>query len=589
MNRKALLAVVAAVAVIFAGIGWIAGQRIKSPAEIAADQAPPEPSLITVPVEFRELSQRLVVRGTVRSDESTPLTATSASGDTIITRLTVEAGDELDEGDVAIEVAGRPIFVLEGDLPVFRSLIPTLEGPDVTQLEEALARLGLDPGEVDGVYDDKTADAVEEMYRAAGYKPVEPTEQDLANLKAERSSVADASDAVTAAEKALAEANAGPTESTRIQLDQAVVQATRALEDAKAGAELTAATKAREAAEKSAAAAKTEADTAASRLSQANGGTNPDTNAPPTDEELADFKAADEAAKSAKADADAAVAEAKQTETRAAEDKTRNIESSTADLALAEASRTETLQTDSSDAADALKAARSRLSDARTSLAKTQAVVDTQLPAAELYFLPSLPRKVQTLSVSAGSRPDGPVMTVTGSSTSITSAVAAADRRLIEVGDTAILEDEDLGIRAEATINFIADNPGGGETPSDRYRIRLEPTEELPEDALNVNFRITIPVTSSGGEVLAVPLAALSAGSDGTTRVEVERSPGETELVTVNPGLRAQGLVQVEVIEGTLEPDDRVVVGRDLVLPGQDENDEDAGDGDAAPAITGGA
>ena len=149
------MAVVAAVAVLSAGVGWIAGQRIKSPAEIAAEQAPPEPSLITVPVEMRELSQSLVVRGTVRSNESTPLEATSVSGETIITRLTKEASSELVEGDVAIEVAGRPIFVLEGSLPVFRNLIPTLEGPDVEQLERALSRLGHDPGTIDGVFDGK--------------------------------------------------------------------------------------------------------------------------------------------------------------------------------------------------------------------------------------------------------------------------------------------------------------------------------------------------------------------------------------------------------------------------------------------------
>ena len=95
----------------------------------------------------------------------------------------------------------------------------------------------------------------------------------------------------------------------------------------------------------------------------------------------------------------------------------------------------------------------------------------------------------------------------------------------------------------------------------------------------DVNFRITIPVTSSGGEVMAVPLAALSAGSDGTTRVEVETSPGETKIVVVNPGLRAQGLVQVDPIDGTLEAGDRVVVGRDLILPGPETTDDEAEDG----------
>lgn len=574
------MAVVAVVAVVSAVIGWVAGQQIRSPAEIAADQAPPAPSLITVGVEFTELSQRLVIRGTVRSDQSTPLSATSASGETIITRLTVEAGDELDEGDVAIEVAGRPIFVLEGDLPVFRSLTPTLEGPDVEQLEQALVRLGLDPGTVDNVYDEDTADAVEELYRAAGYEPVQPNEQDLATLRADRAAVTEASDAVARATASLAEAEAGPSESTRIQLDQSVIQATRDLADANAGAGLIAATETRQTAEKVAADAATAASEAAARLATAQGGINPDTNEPLLDGELAAFEAADETAKATKAEADASVTRAKRDEERAAEEKARSIETATANLALAEASRTEALAADTTVAADGLKAAQARLADARSTLAKTEAVVDTRVPAAEIYFLPSLPRKVQTLSVSTGDRPSGPVMTVTGSSTSITSAVSNADRRLIEVGDSAILEDQDLGIRADATITFIADNPGGGDTPSDRYRVRLEPNQELPEEALNVNFRITIPVTSSGGEVMAVPLAALSAGSDGSTRVEVERRPGETEIVEVNPGLRANGLVQIDAVDDNLAPGDRVVVGRDVVLPGQTPSD-DADDADA--------
>ncbi|MEM7271795.1 MAG: peptidoglycan-binding protein [Actinomycetota bacterium] len=586
MNRRALLAVVAAVAVISAGIGWIAGQRIKSPAEIAADQAPPEPSLITVPVELRELSQRLVVRGTVRSNESTPLSATSASGETIITRLTAQAGDELTEGDVAIEVAGRPVFVLQGDLPVFRSLIPTLEGPDVRQLEEALDRLGYDPGELDGIYDGDTADAVEELYRAAGYKPVEPSEQDLANLKAERSAVTEAESAVTEAQRALDQAAAGPGEAERLQLDQSVTQAEQALEDARAGAEVTQATRAREDAEKAAADAKTAADTAAGRLSQAKGGTHPDTEQPPTPEELDELTQADEAAKDAKAQADRALEDARDAEASAKTNQTRAIADAESNLRQAQLGRTERLEVDTTNEQTSLSAARDRLNEARSSLGETQAVVDTRFPAAELYFLPSLPRTVQTLTAEAGTSPSGPVMTVTGSGTSIDSAVSAADRRLIEVGDTAILEDDDLGIRADASITFIADNPGGGDTPEDRYRIRIEPDEDLPEDALNVNFRITIPVTSSGGEVLAVPLAALSAAADGTTRVEVDLGDGETDLIRVNPGLRAQGFVEIDVVEGNLEPGDRVVVGRDLELPGQEpaDGDDTDGEGEAAPA-----
>lgn len=575
------MAVVAAVAVLFAAIGWIAGQQIKSPAEVAAEQAPPEPSLITVPVEKRELSQSLVVRGTARSDESTPLEASSASGESIITRLTKETGMELEEGDVAIEVAGRPIFVLQGELPVFRSLIPTLEGPDVKQLEEALLRLGHNPGTVDGVFDGATADAVEELYREAGYKPVEPTDQDLATLKTERATVDEAENLVTESEKALSDANAGPPESTKLQLEQAVSQAKAELAAAQAGGGGSQQAEDRIAAEAQAAEAKTAADEATARLDQAKGGTHPDTGSAPTSSELTELEAVAAASAETKADADKAVTEAKAAETAAQSGDSTEIEAAKLNLALAEANLREGLATDNSAETASLKRAREQLTKARKNLADTQAVVDTQFPAAELYFLPSLPRTIQTLTVKPGERPAGPVMTVTGSGTSITSGVAASDRRLISIGDVAILEDEDLGIRAEAKIAFIADNPGGGELPSDRYRIRIEPDEELPEDALNVNFRITIPVTSSGGEVLAVPLAALSAGSDGTTRVEVDRGSGDTELVRVTAGLKADGFVQVDVVEGSLEPGDRVVVGRDLVLPGETQDGQtESGDAD---------
>ncbi|MEL6985462.1 MAG: peptidoglycan-binding protein, partial [Actinomycetota bacterium] len=136
MGRRSILALVAAVAVLAAGIGWVAGRQIKSPGQIAAEQEPPEPSLITVPVEFRTLSQNVIIRGTVRLSDQTPLSVGSAVGSSVITRLAKEAGDTIEEGDVVIEVAGRPVIALEGPLPAFRNLIPGLEGPDVEQLQQ---------------------------------------------------------------------------------------------------------------------------------------------------------------------------------------------------------------------------------------------------------------------------------------------------------------------------------------------------------------------------------------------------------------------------------------------------------------------
>ncbi len=51
-------------AVVTAGGLW-AATLIKSPAQVAADAAPPPPSVLTAPVENRVVSQTLTARGEV--------------------------------------------------------------------------------------------------------------------------------------------------------------------------------------------------------------------------------------------------------------------------------------------------------------------------------------------------------------------------------------------------------------------------------------------------------------------------------------------------------------------------------------------
>lgn len=70
-GRAALVVVALVVAV--AGAGWIAAGRIRSPARVAADTAPPAPSEITVPALRRTLSTQVIVRGTVRYGDPQPV------------------------------------------------------------------------------------------------------------------------------------------------------------------------------------------------------------------------------------------------------------------------------------------------------------------------------------------------------------------------------------------------------------------------------------------------------------------------------------------------------------------------------------
>ena len=65
-RRSRSLAGSLAALVALAAAGWFAAGQIKSPAQIAAEAQPPPASPITVPVERRVLSTRVIVRGTAR-------------------------------------------------------------------------------------------------------------------------------------------------------------------------------------------------------------------------------------------------------------------------------------------------------------------------------------------------------------------------------------------------------------------------------------------------------------------------------------------------------------------------------------------
>ncbi len=573
MDRRVVLALVAVIAVLSAVVGWVGGQRIKSPAEIAAEQEPPTPSLITVPVELRTLSQSVVVRGTIRPSDETELEAPVVDGSTVITQLPKETGDLVTEGDVVLEVAGRPVIALQGQLPAFRNFIPSLEGPDVRQLEQALVRLDYDPGTVDDIYSPQTAAAVADLYRDAGYSPPEQDESLLSALQAAKDGVKAQESLVSQAEDALDEANVAVPDHERQRLDLIVAQAEVRLDDAKALET--------EIAEADAAVvtATSAASSAASRLEQAKAGTHPDTGQPPTSAELTALEAADTAASEALVTAEGTAELARAGLSEATPELNRRA----AEVSLAEAiaarderlnpPEVKALQTNLSDA-------RSALATARSELTAAQARVGAWIPRGEVVFLSALPRQVQTVLTEVGDTPTGAVMTISGSENVIESGLSAADRRLVEVGTEALLEEDDLGLSIEAVITFVADTPGGGGLSADRYVMRLEPTGEVPEDAVNVNLRVSIPISTSGGDVMAVPLAALSAGPDGTARVEVEHSPAQTTFVEVSTGLRAEGFVEIKPLDDPLAAGDRVVVGRDLILPGgtgsgDDESDDD--------------
>ena len=172
-------------AAVFAVAGWLVGSRIESPADVAARAAPPAPSPILVPIENRVLSSSIVTRGTARFGLPQPISIAPSAlkPDAGLIATLPLANSQFEEGAVMLTASGRPVFVLQGETPAYRDLVPGISGDDVLQLEQGLERLGFAPGPVDGIYDRRTSTAVAKWYEAAGWEPFEPTREQLAKVR----------------------------------------------------------------------------------------------------------------------------------------------------------------------------------------------------------------------------------------------------------------------------------------------------------------------------------------------------------------------------------------------------------------------
>lgn len=197
---------VAAGAVLVSGAGLAAARMVKSPAQAALDSTAPPPSVITAGVEHRVLADSVILRGTVTAEQSVDVTPAggTSEGSAVVTKLRASVGTQLAAGQVLAEVSGRPVFVLQGRLPVYRDLKPGMEGDDVAQLQTALRQVGHGVGaDRKGHFGVGTKAALTAFYSRIGYDPL-PARTDG------EGEVETAAAAVTEAERALEDVQVTP-------------------------------------------------------------------------------------------------------------------------------------------------------------------------------------------------------------------------------------------------------------------------------------------------------------------------------------------------------------------------------------------
>lgn len=501
------LAIIGLTAVVSLGAGLGLSRLVISPAENAAHASPPAAGPITVPVESRALSNDVVMRGdaTYEDPVDVKIETGDLGGPAVVTGQVPAEGTTVDAGQVILEIAGRPVILLAGDLPVYRTLRAGVSGPDVLQLKAALAALGIDPGNATSdAYDAATAKAVAALYQRVGYPTPGAGKDATGALTSAQEGVHAAEEQVAAAQRELTAAKAGTPNAERVRLQAAV-------------------------------------DTAKAKLDEVNAACAAD----PATCLHSDVVAAQGEVAAAQADLDAAL--------RAP---------------------------DTSAQQAALTAAQRGLADARTALTQAQQGVLTPLPAGEVVFLPTTPRRVDSVAVARGAIVSGTaVMSVSGAALRIEGTVLDSDAALVAEGAAVSIALPD-GTAVPGTIAKVGGEstaPGAKAPPAGRTRLVVSPgelTDEQRQGLQGANVRVTIPVGSTNGKVLAVPAAALTAGPGGEARVEVLEK-GVSRLVTVTTGLAADGFVEVKAADGSLAKGDLVVVG----TSGSDEADtgKDAG------------
>lgn len=557
------------------GIGWYAGSHIESPAEAAARTAPPKPSPILVPVETRTLSSNIITRGTARFGLPQPLSVVPSGlkkGPGLIATLP-RRNSQLEEGAVVLTASGRPVFLLQGETPAYRDLVPGISGDDVLQLEKSLERLGFDPGTVDRQYDRQTSTAVSHWYKSMGWEPFGPTLDQVSAVRQLERDYHEALKSKLAAESTLASAElevdaANATAESLVRAAEAELAARQAerrqlTSVSRKGSALSVDT-ARAQAEYALQAAK--ADVSAKIKERAQVVIDP--RQPKTARDLveANLDLAKAALERTRLESEVAIQQAaKESKHRpsALQSADAAIKSAKAALASARLERQRAIRA----AQDGIKLARfdakltaERVDQLATDLSQARGKLGMQVPVDEIVFLPSLPVRVEEVASAIGDSAAGTIVKVTDNQVSVDGALSLDTAPLVKPGMRVQIDEQALGIRATGTVKRVADTPGTHGV--DGFHIYFEvAVDETPTRLEGFSLRLTIPIESTEGEVTAVPLSAVALAADGRSRVQREREDGSLEYVTVQPGMSADGYVQVTAVDDELAPGDLVVVG----------------------------
>lgn len=549
-------------------IGFVAGHFIISPSELASRSQAPDASLISVPVEYRQISSNLNLSGDIsfsQEQEISAPTQVSTSTDPQIVLSVATQDQVINEGDVVADVSSRPVIVLQGELKSYRTMTFGSKGFDVAQLDTALSRLGLLSGKPNDVFDAATGAGVVSLYKKVGYEVTGPTSEEQTQLR-------DAQKEVSAAQLGYSSAVADISTSkvNEAKNDVAAAQSSYDEAVAKANTDNTQAAQDLTSAQSVVTQITADKNYKQGLLTTAQGGINPYNNlAPSTPDEAAELgqivssltlEVNDLTAKLAQANGDVAVKQSNITSTSISG--TSSISRARIELTNAQNKLRDTLAKAANSSKDPdVKAALDRLDNANKALADLSSKTGVKIQSGEIVFLNEVPAKVNSVTATRGQSAEGPLLSVSSSTIAVKTSVAKGDKKYVSVGQKAEIIIENNSKKVDGTVLTIADSTGTDGAGEDRYAVTIEPQLQDDQDT-GSSVKVAIPVKTTEGKVLAVPLAAVSVDGDGRPRVQVvdDAKKRKSHFVSVETGLRAQGYVEIKD-NSKISKKDKVVVG----------------------------
>ena len=143
-----VIGAVLALTVVVGVLAFLIGRGVSTPAQQAARARPPAASVLTAPVVLTYARTTVVLRGTLTDGGAISVGVPGdLSGDlAVVTAVAIAPGAQVDDGSLIAAVAGRPVFVLRGQIPAYSTMSYGSTGVEVTELQAALEATGFSIG-----------------------------------------------------------------------------------------------------------------------------------------------------------------------------------------------------------------------------------------------------------------------------------------------------------------------------------------------------------------------------------------------------------------------------------------------------------